>query len=322
MKDLISIIVPVYNSALYIRECAASVLAQSYAYWELIFIDDGSQDSTKELCEYLCKQDKRIRLLCQEHRGVSAARNVGIEAAGGKYLFFLDSDDAIHPALLETLYRLMKESQAAVGTETLRYIKNDRFSKVSNRASDKKNAKKGIYLRNDEAVNAFASEISLNVIGGKMVRCDALKAVKFNEKLSNGEDTLFIYQMLITGADVIILPNGWYYYRRHEKSASASHSLLSIQSRYIVIQYIRDFEKKNNRMANAVRYEEIMLDLIVQWYVKCRHSQSKEIKEYMRTLVESEKKESLFFKVGWHTRLQVFLSFSCYPLYWIIHIFL
>ena len=84
MKELISVIVPIYNSARYLRDCAASVLEQTYTYFELLLIDDGSEDNSREICKELCVQDERIRLVCREHKGVSAARNAGIEEAQGK----------------------------------------------------------------------------------------------------------------------------------------------------------------------------------------------------------------------------------------------
>lgn len=322
MSDLVSIIVPVYNSGRYVKECVLSVLAQTYHRWELLLIDDGSQDTTKDICMRLCEQDPRISLFCREHKGVSAARNAGIEHAKGKYLFFLDSDDAIHPALIETLYGLMEKSRAAVGTEVLCHIENDRFPKCSDGRPVVENVQKSTYLKNSEAIHAFiwhASKTVFNNIGGKMVRRDALKAVKFDERFSNGEDTLFIYQMLAAGADVIFLPYDWYYYRSHEKNISRKYSIESIQSRYCVLQYIRNHEMRSNRMNNAAQCETILHMMLIQYYIKGK--QSEDIKKYVKALAETEKKNRLFRKVEWPTRLQLFVLFHCYPLYWMIHIF-
>lgn len=323
MSDLVSIIVPVYNSGRYVKECVLSVLAQTYHRWELLLIDDGSQDTTKDICMRLCEQDPRISLFCREHKGVSAARNAGIEHAKGKYLFFLDSDDAIHPALIDTLYGLMEKSRAAVGTEGLCHIENDRFPKCSDGRPVVENVQKSTYFKNSDALHAFiwrAPETALNSIGGKMIRRDALKAVKFDESFSNGEDTLFIYQVLTAGADVIFLPYSWYYYRSCKKSASKMYSVESIQSRYFVLQYIRNHEIENSRMENAVRCETILLAVLVQCYVEGRRSE--DIKKYVRILTETEKKHRLFCKAGLPIRIQVFLLFRCYPLYWPMHIFL
>lgn len=316
MRDLISVIVPAYNSASYIMECTKSVLAQTYADWELIIIDDGSQDMTAELCMDLCGQDERIRFLSQEHRGVSAARNTGIEAARGKYLFFLDSDDTIHPNLIETLYRLMEKSKAAVGSEYFLYEKGDIFLRSGNRA---------IYLRNHEAIHAFlwkVSEMPFNGIGGKMIRRDSIGELKFDDRFSHGEDTLFLYQMLAQGADIIILPLTWYYYRNCGESASGIYSAASIQSRYRVWKYIRNMEIRNGRYSNAVRCEEILLSRMSACYIEIRHGQDEDAKRYIKALMDSEKNTHIFPKTDWRIRLRVWLMFYRYPVYWIIHIFL
>lgn len=324
MNDLVSIIVPVYNSNRYIEECVSSVLAQTYTHWELLLIDDGSQDSTKDVCMRLREQDSRIYLFCQEHKGVSSARNTGIEKAKGKYLFFLDSDDMIHPALIEVLYELMEERRADVGTEVLNRISNDRFPVCHDWKPDMENMQKSIYLKNSDALHAFiwrAPEVSLSSIGGKMILHNALKTVKFDERLSNGEDTLFIYQMLTAGADVVFLPHGLYYYRRHEDSVSRRYSVESIQSRYRVWQYIRNYEMENSRIANALRCERIILGRIVVWYIEGRRRRDKSIKKYVKGLTDFERSLTVFPKIDWYTRLWVCSVVYCYPLYWMQHIF-
>ena len=99
----VSLIIPVYNTAAYLRDCLGSVMRQTFQDWEALVVDDGSTDGSGELCRELSQQDPRIRPASQENRGVSAARNQALERARGEYLFFLDSDDAIHPRLLEEL---------------------------------------------------------------------------------------------------------------------------------------------------------------------------------------------------------------------------
>ena len=117
-EELISIIVPVYNAEQYLGDCIKSVLKQTYTHFELILVEDGSTDNSREICRRVGMDDIRISLVRQErNQGVSRARNAGIEAAKGKYLFFLDSDDTIHPRLIETLYKIMEKEGAAIATE-------------------------------------------------------------------------------------------------------------------------------------------------------------------------------------------------------------
>lgn len=102
-KPVISIIIPVYNSAATIRKCVDSVKAQTFSDWELIIADNGSSDGSSSICSQLAVEDARIRAIEVVHRGVSAARNAAIEIACGKYICFADSDDVLDPNYLQHL---------------------------------------------------------------------------------------------------------------------------------------------------------------------------------------------------------------------------
>ena len=98
-----TIIIPAYNVEAYIDECLASVAAQSYRDWEAIVVDDGSTDGTGEKCDEWGSKDERIRVVHQENKGQSAARNAGIRTAQGEYILFLDADDWLEPNALSLL---------------------------------------------------------------------------------------------------------------------------------------------------------------------------------------------------------------------------
>lgn len=104
MGNLISVIVPVYNAALYLRECIGSVISQTYKNWELMLVDDGSTDGSGDICDEMARIDRRIVVLHQENSGVTAARAKGVSAARGEYIYFLDSDDTIAPDTLDYMF--------------------------------------------------------------------------------------------------------------------------------------------------------------------------------------------------------------------------
>lgn len=104
MDELISIVVPVYNTEKFLRECIQSVLTQTYTNWELLLIDDGSVDSSGAICDEYATRDMRIRAFHKENGGVSSARNLGIDNAKGKWIIFLDSDNWFESSALEVLY--------------------------------------------------------------------------------------------------------------------------------------------------------------------------------------------------------------------------
>ncbi|HIY36843.1 MAG TPA: glycosyltransferase, partial [Candidatus Paraprevotella stercorigallinarum] len=97
MNDLISIIIPVYNSSAYLDKCIGSVLMQTYKNIEVILVNDGSDDDSFEICKKYAENDHRIKLINKDNGGVSSARNAGIKASTGRYIAFVDSDDTISP---------------------------------------------------------------------------------------------------------------------------------------------------------------------------------------------------------------------------------
>lgn len=109
-----SIIVPVYKVESYLRRCIDSVLAQTYSNFELILVDDGSPDNCGAICDEYAEKDSRIHVIHQENGGLSAARNAGLDVATGKFIYFLDSDDAIRPNLLETVLPYMEDGNDMV----------------------------------------------------------------------------------------------------------------------------------------------------------------------------------------------------------------
>ena len=102
---IISVIVPVYNAEKYLGRCIDSVLNQTFKEFELILVDDGSKDSSGNICEKYAERDQRIKVIHQENQGQAAARNRGVFNAIGEWIMFVDADDMIHRQMLEYLYR-------------------------------------------------------------------------------------------------------------------------------------------------------------------------------------------------------------------------
>ena len=106
-NELVSVIVPVYKVEPYLDRCVASILAQTYPNLEVILVDDGSPDNCPALCDAWAQRDARIRVIHKKNGGLSDARNVGLDAASGAYISFVDSDDYIAENFIETLYDLL-----------------------------------------------------------------------------------------------------------------------------------------------------------------------------------------------------------------------
>lgn len=143
MKPLVSVIVPVYNVAPYLRESLDSLINQTYWNLEIIIIDDGSNDGSEVICDEYQYRDSRIKLFRQDNKGLSAARNIGLDHIKGEVVAFLDPDDVMYPDMIETVLRTMTEKRVRMitfGTEW--YHNGETVSSPVDGYYDRKRAKK------------------------------------------------------------------------------------------------------------------------------------------------------------------------------------
>lgn len=313
MEATISIIVPVYNSRKYLDECIQSILMQTYSDFELILIDDGSGDGSIEICRRACEKDRRICLIQQMHKGVSAARNKGMEVARGKYLFFLDSDDVIHHRLLEKLYELQEANHTVIATERYYYAKDDSFQEPDEWKRGIEDVEDYVCLNSEKAIDIHifnSPETALYGIGGKMIRREAAGGLKFDAKLTNGEDTLYLYQLIVKGAGVSVLNRNWYYYRLHEEGKSNAFTVESCQSRYQVLLYICENETMNGRFENAVYWENnVVLQYLMRWLKYGQNECDEKLIKYVNELAKKEIKTERFYAISWKSKKEFYQMF-------------
>lgn len=112
MKKLVSVVIPVYNVEKYLQECLDSVISQTYTKLEIILVDDGSTDSSADICNEYAKNDSRVHVIHKTNGGASSARNVGLQIANGEYVYFLDSDDFINQTAIEKLVDMAERNDA------------------------------------------------------------------------------------------------------------------------------------------------------------------------------------------------------------------
>jgi len=113
-RGLVSIIIPIYNVEKYLRRCLDSVISQDYTNWEVLAINDGSTDSSPEICEEYAAKDSRIRVFHQSNTGVSIARNAALDHVKGDYIAFVDSDDSIRKDYLSSMLYLLEKHNADI----------------------------------------------------------------------------------------------------------------------------------------------------------------------------------------------------------------
>ncbi|EFX58188.1 glycosyltransferase, group 2 family protein [Streptococcus sp. M334] len=114
MDELISVIVPIYNTEKYLVECVESLRKQTYSNIEIILVDDGSTDASIEICDELAEKDSRVKVFHKKNEGVAVARNFGIQQSNGQYVVIVDSDDVAVDRMIEVLYTQIKEKDADI----------------------------------------------------------------------------------------------------------------------------------------------------------------------------------------------------------------
>ena len=189
-NDLISIIIPIYNVEKYMEKCLNSVVNQTYNNIEIILIDDGSKDKSREICDNYAKKDNRIKVVHKENNGVSSARNTGIDMSKGKYITFIDSDDYIDTDYIETLYKLCTRNDADIA---ICGVKDEDFD--GNVVNESNEIKKK--LNKKEMLKELLSEQHFfGVCWAKFYKKDIIGNIRFNENMKIAEDFEFLYKLL------------------------------------------------------------------------------------------------------------------------------
>lgn len=184
MTSKVSVIVPIYNKEFYLKRCISSIVHQSYHNLQIILVDDGSTDSSRDICRYYQTQDFRIEVIEQENLGVSIARNRGIEQAKGEYVIFVDADDYIDSDYIMQLVNVQKKYPDYLIVCSVNDNKQLPFPSY-----DKEKNKWEI---KDDLAEVLANGF-ISSIWNKLFRLNLIKKhnIKFNEKINFGEDGLF-----------------------------------------------------------------------------------------------------------------------------------
>ncbi|MBQ8746562.1 MAG: glycosyltransferase family 2 protein [Clostridia bacterium] len=292
ISGLISVIIPTYNRANVIEECIASVAAQSYTNYEIIIADDGSTDSTLKICHELIENNKRIRLIQLEHTGVSSARNAALDIASGEYVFFLDSDDTIHPLLFETLVRGMRTNNAAIaGTFVVPIQQKNWQQSVTQACTHRESGGTKLLSFIDALTATFSGTTPLSMIGGVMMLRDLIGETRFRTDLHVGEDFYFVYQNLTKGVPCLFLKQKWYFQRIHANNSSWDYSFDGFYSRFLRRKLIWENEEAQGRDHLAQLQKRDAFGCFIRCFNKCDHHSNDARK--MRAVLKECRKEIL-----------------------------
>lgn len=211
---MFSVIMPTYNCEKYVEEAINSVLNQTYSDFELIIVDDGSIDSTASIVRSIAQTDSRVKFFENEHGGVSAARNRGIEEAKGKYILFIDGDDTWNPKLLEECGSAIKENDGILIFDIARTVYSlDGSVKVLENPLPETDEITEFFLNGD--LNRFFTAHNIASPCNKTYKLQIIKekGIRFSEKCCYLEDLKFNFEYLKYIQTVKFLSKNLYNYR-------------------------------------------------------------------------------------------------------------
>lgn len=245
MEPLVSVIIPVYNVLPYLREALNSVITQTYRNLEILVVDDGSTDGSGEVCdEYL--YDPRVIVIHQENKGLSGARNTGLDRMTGEYVAFLDSDDAFQTTMIKTMLDAMIRNRADVATCGF----TNCFTELNLCTSDKKIAsKKDIYdkelvLSPSDNLNKIISDQSIWAVWNKIYKSTIWTTIRFPEG-ANFEDMRVMCQVHKLCKRLVTVPGVYVMYRQHSGSITKTQSVKNLRDFLLAVNAIESFAINN-----------------------------------------------------------------------------
>lgn len=199
MNPKISIIVPIYNVEKYLDRCINSILNQTFSDFELILVNDGSLDRSKEICDFYQNIDNRIILIDKKNEGVSSARNKGLDVAKGEYVYFLDPDDYIDSDAIEYLYNLNTYYSADISCYKMKTYKNEILQSKLNL-----NEEINIYNKDEMIKEYCISGKFLYSVCNKLFKSKLFIDIRFDQEIKYGEDALINYYLFIKAEKLVI----------------------------------------------------------------------------------------------------------------------
>lgn len=295
MKDLISIIVPIYNVEKYLNKCIESIVNQTYENIEIILIDDGSNDNSGIICDEYAKKDNRIIVVHKENGGVSSARNKGLKIAKGEWISFVDADDWIEQTFCQTLLNKVIQEQADIALCGYNRITDNRIEKINANNQE-------VFLNSNEyLVKSLNPQTGFGFCHMKLIKKEVLKSISFNERIEVGEDALFNIQLSTYIKKAVFLKQPLYNYRINNQSvvkrydenyANKYLKSMKIIEEYIWQEYNEENEENIEIKQNYYNFVAYHIMLIIVNY--CYHPDNKMCNAQRKNMLKEVINNDLF----------------------------
>ena len=216
MRDLISVVIPVYNVERYLQRCLNSVVSQTYKNLEIILVDDGSTDLSGKICDEWASKDNRIVVIHKTNGGLSSARNTGLDVAKGRYIAFVDSDDYVEKDYVKTLVKVLEEEKVDVAVCGFWYL-------YKNHLEQKGYSGTCILMSQIDYLQFFLTDWTCGLIWNKIFKRKVVNGIWFEEGHII-DDEFFTYKAIINCNRVALFEDPLYYYRMRATSVMSSSS--------------------------------------------------------------------------------------------------
>lgn len=241
MKDLISIIVPIFNTEKYLERCLNSIINQTYKNIEVILIDDGSLDNSLKICYKYANIDRRVKVIHQQNSGPSKARNKGLKEVKGEYFICIDSDDWLEKEMIEILYNNLKKNNVDISICNYYINFETGLQEIKNSINEK-----NIILTNHKEMYEYL--FSDNMFGGylwnKLIKTSIIKnkdIVLFNEKIMIEEDVLFLIEVIKRCSKICYYPKKflYHYFQRNNSIVRFKYQLKDLTKLNVLEEKLR-----------------------------------------------------------------------------------
>lgn len=297
MKQLVSIIIPIYNVEKYLEQCIKSLINQTYRNLEIILINDGSTDKSTKICEKYKNQDNRIVFINKKNGGAASAKNEGLKIAKGDYITFVDSDDFIEPDMIEYMVNTIKKYNSDIiqCSFTNLYKNTERFKQdkiVEQKISSK------------DFLELFLKKWDSSLFWNKLFKREVIENVFFKEGRCI-DDEFFTYKCVINSKSIVTSNKIVYNYRMRKsgvmKSESSQKQILKDRVDYLYERY--ELVRKIYKDLDKSFLEHLLTYYLIiskDYYV------DEKLLDYMKNNLKSEKGKIITSNIDIRIKMQIF----------------
>ena len=293
MKPIVSVIVPVYNVSEFLPRCLESLLGQTLTEMEVLCVDDASTDDSAAVVRSFAEKDCRVRLLEQEHQGVSAARNLGLENARGEFVAFVDADDWVESTMLERLVSKAEDCDVAVCSAQVHYEDDDSRASLERALT----VEDGLWQKNGEnsVWKCLERKGSWPFVWNKLYRRELLQKhkIRFSSRLSLGEDGAFLVLLWQYAEKIAFVEEKLYHYR-YRRRASATVRLYQDEVRRfyqhidVVEVLLEEFDLRGMKKDRGEALLRWVLGFLYYDFVRLPASERRDVSRKLRAVLDGQ----------------------------------